>query len=73
MLKNILATTLSAANSLSNKVKQIKSFFYNVLLTEQCFPTNTANYQLSKELRFHLSQYHISKTVTLLNLPLTRT
>ena len=55
MLKNILATTLSAANSLSNKVNQIKSFCYNVLLTEQCFPTNTANYELSKELRFHLS------------------
>ena len=48
--ENLLRTVLGIIfltgllNSLSNKVFQIKSFFYKVLLIELSFPTNIGDY-----------------------------
>ena len=51
MLKNVIAILFDylLPKSLSNKVIQIKSYlFYNVLLTQQSFPTNIGNYVSSQ-------------------------
>ena len=42
-------------NSLSNKVIQIKSFFYKVLFTQLSFPTNIGNY-IHSQSKFVFSQ-----------------
>ena len=45
-------------NSLSNKVIEIKSFFYKVLLTQLSFPTNIGNY-INSQSKFVFIQHSI--------------